>query len=90
MPTVAEVLEKPFALETWFAIAAPARLPEAAQARLTQAAQALAGDEALRGRLLALGLAPLQPGTPQTSRAAVHAEIARWAAVIARTGMERQ
>jgi tripartite-type tricarboxylate transporter receptor subunit TctC len=90
VPTVAEALQKPFELETWFALAVPARMPEVASTRLAVALRALLADEMLRARLLSLGLVPRQPGTPQATRAAVHAEIARWAAVIERTGMERQ
>ena len=89
VPTVAELLGTPFDIETWFAIAAPARMPDGAVQRISAAAEAMAGEAELRGRLEALGLAPRPPGTPVSTRAAVHAEIARWAEVIERTGMER-
>jgi tripartite-type tricarboxylate transporter receptor subunit TctC len=90
VPTVAEALQKPFELETWFALAVPARMPGAIATRLALALRALSADEMLRARLLSLGLVPRAPGTPEATRAEVHAEIARWAAVIQRTGMERQ
>jgi tripartite-type tricarboxylate transporter receptor subunit TctC len=89
VPTVAELLGTPFDIETWFALAAPARMPEGAAQRLSAAAEAMAGEAELRTRLEALGLAPRPPGTPASTRTTVHAEIARWAEVIERTGMER-
>ena len=89
VPTMAEALGRPFDIQTWYALAAPSRLPEAATRRLGEALAALAQDMALRERLLGLGLVPLPPGTPGETRALVHAEIARWGGVVARTGMER-
>jgi tripartite-type tricarboxylate transporter receptor subunit TctC len=89
VPTLAELLGQPFDMETWFALAAPARMPPGAVERIVAAAEAVAGEAELRTRLEALGLAPRPPGTPASTRAAVQAEIARWAEVIERTGMER-
>ncbi|MCS6892865.1 MAG: tripartite tricarboxylate transporter substrate-binding protein [Rhodovarius sp.] len=89
VPTVAELLGQPFEIETWFAIAAPAHPPPAMLAAIAAAMERIAADAELRGRLTALGLAPREPGTPASTRAAVHAEIARWAEVIERTNMER-
>jgi tripartite-type tricarboxylate transporter receptor subunit TctC len=91
VPTVAEALGRPdFDIETWYAIGAPAGTPPAVAGRITEVMGQLHGDPALRSRLGELGLVPREPGTPATTRATVHAEIARWAEVIERTRMERQ
>jgi len=90
VPTVAEALQKPFEIDTWFALATPARMPQASRTRLAEAVAALADDAALRQRLGALGLVPRPPGTEASTTTQVHAEIARWAAVIERANIERQ
>jgi tripartite-type tricarboxylate transporter receptor subunit TctC len=89
VPTVAEALGTSFEIETWFAIAAPARPAQALLDGVATAARDMAASEEVRTRLATLGLSPRPPGTPATTRAAVHAEIARWAEVIERTNMER-
>jgi tripartite-type tricarboxylate transporter receptor subunit TctC len=90
VPTVAEALGTEFDVETWYAIGAPARMPAFVTDRITEVARAMHGNAELRARLADLGLSPREPGTPAATRAAVHAEIARWAEVIERTRMERQ
>ncbi len=91
VPTVAEALGAPdFDIETWYAIAAPANTPPAVVERVMETARAMSRNEDLRGRLGTLGLAPRDPGTPASTRTAVHNEIARWAEVIERTKIERQ
>jgi tripartite-type tricarboxylate transporter receptor subunit TctC len=90
VPTVAEALGTEFDVETWYAIGAPARLPAFVTDRIAGVARAMHDNAELRARLADLGLSPREPGTPAATRAAVHAEIARWAEVIDRTRMERQ
>jgi tripartite-type tricarboxylate transporter receptor subunit TctC len=90
VPTVAEALRTEFDVETWYAIGAPARMPAFVTERITEVARAMHSNSELRARLADLGLAPRDPGTPASTRAAVHTEIARWAEVIERTRMERQ
>jgi len=91
VPTVAELLNAPdFDIQTWYAIAVPAGTPPEAVARITAAAGTVLSDPATRTRLGELGLAPRPPAPPAAVKAAVHAEIDRWAGVIQRTGMERQ
>ena len=91
VPTVAEALgTSDFDIVTWYAIGAPANTPPAAVQRITAVAQAMHADVELQTRLGALGLSPRAPGTPEQTRAAVHAEMARWTEVVARTNMERQ
>jgi tripartite-type tricarboxylate transporter receptor subunit TctC len=89
VPTVAEALGTEFDVETWYAIGAPARMPAFVTERITEVARAMHGNAELRARLADLGLSPREPGTPTETRAAVHAEIARWSEVIERTRMER-
>ncbi|NKC29325.1 Bug family tripartite tricarboxylate transporter substrate binding protein [Falsiroseomonas selenitidurans] len=99
VPTVAEALgqaggqaggQPGFDIVTWYAIGAPAGTPAPVVARITAAAQQMHGNAELQTRLAALGLTPRAPGTPEQTRATVHAEMARWAETVARTGMERQ
>ncbi|TPG51909.1 tripartite tricarboxylate transporter substrate binding protein [Roseomonas nepalensis] len=91
VPTVAELLGDPgFDIQTWYAIAVPAGTPPEVVARLADATAAALADPALRERLAALGLAPRPPVPPAAVREAVHAEIARWAGVFERAGIERQ
>ncbi|WP_439598288.1 tripartite tricarboxylate transporter substrate binding protein [Falsiroseomonas sp.] len=91
VPTIAEALGAPgFDIVTWYAIGAPAGTPPAVVQRITSVAQAMHGNAELQARLGALGLTPRAPGTPAETRAAVHAEMARWAEVVERTNMERQ
>jgi tripartite-type tricarboxylate transporter receptor subunit TctC len=90
VPTVAELLGAPdFDIQTWYAIAVPAGTPPESIARITEATGAALADPALRTRLGELGLAPRPAIPPAAVKAAVHAEITRWAGVIERTGMER-
>lgn len=89
VPTVAEALGTPFDIETWYAIGAPARTPQPVLDRISDVAHGLFTNAELRARLPDLGLSPRVPGTPAETRAAVHAEIARWAEVVERTRMER-
>ncbi len=90
VPTVAEALGTAFDVETWYAIGAPARMPGFVTERIVEVARAMHASAELRARLADLGLTPRDPGTPAETRAAVHAEISRWAEVIERTRMERQ
>ncbi|MGX9966126.1 tripartite tricarboxylate transporter substrate-binding protein [Roseomonas sp. F4] len=91
VPTVAEALgASDFDIVTWYAIGAPANTPPQVVQRITAVAQAMHADVELQTRLGALGLSPRAPGTPDQTRAAVHAEMARWTEVVARTNMERQ
>ncbi len=90
VPTVAEALGTAFDVETWYAIGAPARMPGFVTERIVEVARAMHASAELRARLADLGLTPREPGTPAETRAAVHAEISRWAEVIERTRMERQ
>jgi tripartite-type tricarboxylate transporter receptor subunit TctC len=90
VPTVAEALGTEFDVETWYAIGAPARMPAFVTDRITEVARTMNANPELRTRLADLGLSPREPGTAAETRAAVHAEIARWSEVIERTRMERQ
>ncbi|MBU8543906.1 MULTISPECIES: tripartite tricarboxylate transporter substrate-binding protein [Roseomonadaceae] len=91
VPTVAEALgAADFDIVTWYAIGTPANTPLAVVQRITAVAQAMHADVELQARLGALGLSPRAPGTPDQTRAAVHAEMARWTEVVTRTNMERQ
>jgi tripartite-type tricarboxylate transporter receptor subunit TctC len=93
VPTVAEALggdARGFDIQTWYAIAAPAGTPPEIVARLDALTREVLAQPELRGRLGELGLAPRSLEGPPAVKAAVHAEISRWAAVIERAKIERQ
>jgi tripartite-type tricarboxylate transporter receptor subunit TctC len=81
VPTMAEAGVPDFAVETWFAVVAPARTPRAIVARLNAEVQrALAAPDIAR-RYSDLGMS-LGSGTPEELDAYVKSEIAKWSKVI--------
>ncbi len=86
VPTVAEQGFPGFSASSWMALAAPARTPDVAIGRLNAALNvALAQPEVRRG-MLALGAVPVG-GSPAELDAFIHAEMAKWAAVVQRSRM---
>jgi tripartite-type tricarboxylate transporter receptor subunit TctC len=91
VPTVAELLGQPdFAIETWYAVAAPAGTPPDILARIEEVTRAATAAPEMRARLGELGLAPSAISSRAEVRQAVHAEIARWGAMVERARIERQ
>jgi tripartite-type tricarboxylate transporter receptor subunit TctC len=91
VPTVGELLGQPdFDIETWYAVAAPAGTPPDILARIEEVTRAATAAPEMRARLGELGLAPSAIGSRAEARQAVHAEIARWSAMVDRARIERQ
>jgi tripartite-type tricarboxylate transporter receptor subunit TctC len=91
VPTVGELLGQPdFDIQTWYAVAAPSGLPAEIVARIGEVTRKATGTPEVRERLEALGLAPRSLASPAAVKAMVHAEIARWSAMVELAGIERQ
>jgi tripartite-type tricarboxylate transporter receptor subunit TctC len=86
VPTVAELGWAGFAASSWMALSAPARTPEAAIARLNAALNEALADRQVRQGMLALGAEPVG-GSPADLDAFIASELAKWAAVVKRSGM---
>ena len=88
IPTLNEAALPGFELTTWNMIIAPPRLPAAILARLNAALNAAIAEPPLAERFLGAGVLMWQgPNTPQTTRAFMEAEVARYRDVVARTGL---
>jgi tripartite-type tricarboxylate transporter receptor subunit TctC len=81
IPTLAEAGIPGFAVETWFAVVAPARTPRAIVALLNAEVARVFPDPATVRRFTALGMT-LGGGTPEELDAYVKSEIAKWGKVI--------
>ncbi|PHK95448.1 LacI family transcriptional regulator [Pseudoroseomonas rhizosphaerae] len=86
VPTVAEALIPGFEVGAWQGMMVPARTPDAVVARLNAAVMAALADADVRARLAEQGTEPLG-GTPEAYGDYLRAETARWARVIADSGV---
>lgn len=89
VPTAAESGVRDYDVVSWNGLSAPAGTPVATVERLGQAVAAALAQPAVRAQLEQLGVEPL-PGSADDLRRRLVEEIARWAAVIDRAGIERQ
>lgn len=87
VPTVAESGYPGFEMSTWFALVAPARLPEPVRARLEQTLGAVMASPELRKRLDEVGLVPAY-GPGQALKARVERELPQMRAVAARANIK--
>ncbi|MFZ4409470.1 MAG: tripartite tricarboxylate transporter substrate binding protein [Paracraurococcus sp.] len=81
VPTLAELGYSGAEAGSWYGILAPARLPPAITTRLHQDILAALRLPAVRGRIIAAGLDPLETG-PAEFKAQIAAETAKWAQVV--------
>src|SRR5712691_852133 len=88
VPAIAEVVPG-YAAPNWFAIFAPARLPESARTRLVQALASLRDAPELRARLDA-GAALLRLDGPEPLAKRMAEEVPRWTQLIAQLGIKPQ
>jgi tripartite-type tricarboxylate transporter receptor subunit TctC len=89
IPTLNEGALPGFDLENWFAVIGPRGLPEAVTARLNQAIRTALAEPQLRERLITAGVAPwTRPNTPADAEAFFRAELAKFRAVVERTGVK--
>jgi len=87
LPTVAEAGLPGFEVETFFALYAPAKTPEAVIDRVNTAMNQALKDEAVRKNLYAQGAEP-GGGTPRQLRTLTESEVARWRKVIQDAGLK--
>lgn len=89
VPTVAESGLPGYEAASWNALAAPAKTPQAIIDRLTREINAAVADPDVKARLLAMGIVA-QGGTPASTAKLLATDIAKWGAVIAKAGIEKQ
>jgi tripartite-type tricarboxylate transporter receptor subunit TctC len=87
LPTIGETLPG-FVVDGWFAVVAPAGTPAPIIARLNQEiARFLMGAE-IRQRILAFGLAPSAPGTPEAAGEYIARDRERWRGLVKELAIE--
>ncbi len=89
VPTVAESGLPNYQATSWNALAAPAKTPQPVIDRLAREINAAVADPDVKARLLALGIVA-QGGTPASTSKLLATDTAKWGAVIARAGIEKQ
>jgi tripartite-type tricarboxylate transporter receptor subunit TctC len=88
IPTLDESALPGFELTTWNMIIGPPRMNPAVLAQLNRAIVATLGEPAIRERLVQAGVSPWTgPNTPETTRAFLAAEVAKYREVVRRTGI---
>ena len=89
VPTVAESGLPNYQATSWNALAAPAKTPQPVIDRLAREINAAVADPEVKARLLALGIVA-QGGTPASTSKLLATDTAKWGAVIAKAGIEKQ
>lgn len=87
IPTVAESGLAGYEVYGWYGIAAPARTPRAVIDRLHAEVAKIARDPKMKARLAGQGL-ELIGNTPEEFDAFIRAEVAKWATVLKRAGLQ--
>jgi tripartite-type tricarboxylate transporter receptor subunit TctC len=86
VPTMERACELPgFESTTWYGLFLPARTPEGLVRRLNQAVVAIVRETDFSRRLVEQGVVPLT-STPEEMRAQQLADIAKWRAIVQRSG----
>lgn len=88
VPPIGDTL-KGFELLTWFAMYAPAGTPAAVVERLNAATRRALAEPAVARKLSDMGF-ELETGTPAELAAFTAAEVAKWKALVAETGIEQE
>lgn len=89
LPTVAEAGLPGYAATGWYAVLLPAKVPTPLVARLNAEITRVLRLPSVRDRLVGLGAEP-SPTTPEQAREFIAADVARWAKVVAQTGLQPQ
>lgn len=89
IPTLREQGLADYAVTGWNALFAPARTPRPVVERLSREINAILAQPEIRTRLLGLGVEPLA-NTPEAMGRLLADDIALWARVIERAGIEKQ
>jgi tripartite-type tricarboxylate transporter receptor subunit TctC len=87
IPTVAESGVPGYEVHGWYGIAAPARTPRAVIDRLQGEVTKIAREPKMKARLAGQGL-ELIGNTPEAFDAFIRAELAKWAEVLQRAGLQ--
>lgn len=88
VPTIAEAGVPGFAAYGWNVILAPREAPREVVALLNRQINAVIASREVRERFDELGLAVLDPSTPDSATAFVAAETAKWAPIIRAAGVQ--
>jgi tripartite-type tricarboxylate transporter receptor subunit TctC len=86
-PTVAEAGMPGFEVTTWYGILAPAKTPRAIVTRLNREVSAILKDPETKERLAVIGAEPA-PGAPEEFGTYIKQEIAKWADVVRKAGLQ--
>lgn len=89
VPTVAEVLNKPFEAYSWFGLLAPAGTPPATVEILSQALAAAAQDPGVIKQLETLGLEPVG-GTAKEFGESIRTDLTKWQGIVEQAGVKVQ
>lgn len=89
LPTVAEAGVPGYAVDPWFAMLAPAGLPDAARERVEATVAAALQDTGMRQRFAAIGAEPME-GDSRTLGRMVEAETRRWGELIHKLGIQAE
>ena len=89
VPAVAETLPG-FRVDGWLAVVAPAGTPDQIVARLNRDIDAFVKEPAIQQRLLALGFATKNAGTPESIKAFMKSEIDAWKTMAAELDLQPQ
>ncbi len=87
VPTFAESALPGYEAMGWFGVVAPAGTPREVVAKLNEAIVSGLRDPVLRDRMRAIGAEPV-PTTPEEFGQFIRSEIAKWAKVIAQSGLK--
>ncbi len=86
LPTMAELGHPEVEAGSWYGILAPAGLPPALRDRIHRDIAAALRQPALRDRVIAAGLDPIEVG-PEAFQAQMTAELAKWSRVVREAGI---
>lgn len=87
VPTLHESGLAGFDIITWNVIQGPRGIPLPIQARLNRAAMEAMAEPELRRRLITAGIDPAEPSTPESTRAFIAAELAKFQGIVRETGL---
>ncbi len=88
VPPLAAIGVPGYDASSWFMLVAPAKTPRDIINKIYNTAKGYADDPALRRQFDKLGMTPVASPPPQELKAFVRSEIARWAAVVKKAGLE--
>jgi tripartite-type tricarboxylate transporter receptor subunit TctC len=87
IPAIGEFGMPEVEVTTWNLLLAPRGLPPALLARLNEAANAALAEGAARERMVAAGVDPAEPSTPESTRAFLVAELAKFRGIVREAGI---